>query len=325
MKAQKSTLTNLVAILNDGKFHDGISIGRSLNITRSAVWKAIKKLEDYGIQIESIKGKGYAMHEPLILLDKQIIKKKLTHKNIEIEIFESIDSTNTYLKSFLAETKNKKTRVCFTEQQTKGKGRLGREWYSPFGQNIYFSCLYSSYKDLSELAGLSLVVSLAVAKTLNSFTLPKPLLVKWPNDVIYDNKKISGNLNEVQAEANGMCAVIVGIGINVNMEQDAEQSIAQPWTSLRNIIGKYVDRNELGVLLINNLFNYLENFEQHGLSYFINEWNKADKLFNQQITLKHDNNKIGGIAKGINQHGHLLIEVDGVVKSFSSGDTTIVK
>ena len=115
MKKHHPGLNKLIAILNDGHYHDGTAIGEKLNITRSAVWKMIKKLEQYGIDIDSVKGKGYALREPLVLLDKKTIKKNIAHKNLEIDIFESLTSTNDYLKSCTA---NKMPRVCLAEQQT---------------------------------------------------------------------------------------------------------------------------------------------------------------------------------------------------------------
>src|SRR3990167_323363 len=322
MKTSNSVFTNLISILNDCKYHDGTGIGEKLNITRSAVWKAIQKLELYGIEVDSIKGKGYAFMQPLILLDKKIIKKEIKNKNIEIDIFETLDSTNEYLKSFL---NDKKIKICLAEQQTQGKGRLNRHWHSQFGLNIYFSLLYTFHQDISELAGLSLVVSLAVVKTLQSY-LPKKLTVKWPNDIFYDDKKLSGILIETQAETNGGCSVIIGIGMNVNMITDKTQEISQAWTSLRSITNNNFDRNLICTSLTNNLIHYLEQFNQHGLTYFQNEWNAVDCLYNKKITVKNTKTKIGGVAKGINDHGFLLIKTDdGKTIAVSSGDASIVK
>lgn len=323
MKTITTNLTKLVTLLNDGDYHDGTTLGAELQMTRSAVWKTIKKLTNYGINIHSVKNKGYAMKEPLILLDKQQIKKKLTDKNIEIDIFENIESTNDYLKSHLA---TKKTRICLAEQQTSGKGRLGRTWHSPFAQNIYFSCLYFFHKDLSELAGLSLIVSLAIAKTLSSYPTEKDFFIKWPNDIFYHHQKISGNLIEVQAETNSKCSAIIGIGINANMLEDPQNDITQSWTSLQKITGKYIDRNELVATLMSHLVSYLKKYEEKGLSPFIKEWEMRDYLFKRDITLKHLNTKISGTGRGINEQGHLLMKcADGTLKAFSSGDTTIAK
>jgi BirA family biotin operon repressor/biotin-[acetyl-CoA-carboxylase] ligase len=323
MKKLSPGLVKLVALLNDLKYHDGVTIGEKLHITRSAVWKTMKKLESYGVTIDSVKGKGYTLHEPLLLLDKNFISKNLSNKDILIEIYETIDSTNTYLKSFY---NNDKPRICLAEHQTTGRGRLQRNWHSPFGQNIYFSCLYPFQKDISELSGLSLVISLAIVKALTIYKLPEPLLVKWPNDVTYQKKKLAGCLLEIQAETNGTCSVIIGMGINVNMVEDKNHTISQPWTSLKTILNTYINRNPLCVSLTNNLLLYLKQFEAKGLASFMDEWQRVDSLANQTIQLKHIHqhihHTITGQVKGINQHGHLILTLpDNTVRAFSSGDT----
>lgn len=320
MKKLTDTFIKLVSILNDGHYHDGTKIGDALNMTRSAVWKAIKKLESYDIKVDSIKGKGYALLEPLILLNEKTIKKGIASKNVSLSVFESINSTNDYLKTHLS----KKINVCIAEKQTHGKGRLDRTWHSPFAQNISLSCAYPFQKDISELAGLSLVVSLSVAKSLQIYNYPLPLLIKWPNDLIYDNKKLAGSLIEIQAESNGLCHTIIGIGLNVNML--LEDSISQPWTSLRKITANYVDRNQLCIILIDNLINDLAIFEKNGLSAFLEEWKSVDYLSNKEIAIKNNGQKICGRYVGINELGHMLLALeDGSIKGFSSGDSTILK
>lgn len=320
MQKLNNTFIQLVNILNDGQYHDGTTIGKRLNITRSAIWKSIKKLIQYGVNIDSIKGRGYALREPFILLDRETILNDIKQP-ITLDVFETLESTNQYLKNFF---NGNTIRVCLTEQQTQGKGRMQRTWHSPFGQNIYFSCLYSFQQDMSELSGLSLTVSLAVAKTIREMTAIS-CQVKWPNDIIYQGKKVSGNLIEIQAESHGICYAIIGIGINVNMLHDHDEIINQPWTSLREITGHYYNRNPFISALMNNLLTYLPAFSQLGLAHFIDEWNQYDYLFNQPITLSNANHTIHGIAKGINQYGHLLLESNGITKAFSSGDTQIIK
>lgn len=315
-------MIKIVNILSDGEYHDGNSMGMALQMTRSAIWKTIKKLASYDIKIDSIKGKGYALLEPLSLLEASKIKNKLKNKKVEINIFESISSTNDYL---LAHRNKKSIRICLAEQQTQGKGRLNRSWYSPFGKNIYLSCLYPLQKDMSELAGLSLVTSLAMMSVLKNYGLSRQLCVKWPNDIFYENKKLSGSLVEVQAESHGHSYAVIGIGINVNMLDDGKQ-ISQKWTSLREILGESLDRNELCANLLNNLFAYLRKFEEHGFAYFADEWMRVDCLAQKTITLKNIQTKITGKMVGINAQGHLLLQLaDGSVRAFSSGDTSIVK
>jgi BirA family biotin operon repressor/biotin-[acetyl-CoA-carboxylase] ligase len=324
MKKINPNLEKLLILLNDRKYHDGTSLGEALNMTRNAICKNIRKLQNYGIEIHSQKGKGYCLLEPLVLLNKKAIKKNVISKNIEFDIFETVDSTNEYLKSFFS---NKTPRVCITEQMTKGKGRLNRTWQAPFGLNLYFSCLYSFNKDVSELSGLGLLVSLAIIKTLNThYEFATPITLKWPNDLMHNHKKLSGILIELQAETNGMCHAIIGIGINVNMMFDKDNEISQPWTSLKNILNISIDRNILAAQLCNHLMIYLEKFNEQGLSAFIKEWNTHDELFNREITVKSFKNTSMGKAQGINSQGHLLLQLqDGTLHTFSAGDASIVK
>lgn len=317
MKKTHKYIYQIIERLSDGHYHDGTTLGTELAITRTAVWKVMKKMMQYSIPIDAMKGKGYALREPFILLDEKKIQTEFP-----IYILETIDSTNNFLKKF----KNCKTPViCISEHQSKGKGRLNREWYSPYGQNIYFSCLFPFQKDVSELAGLSLLVSLAVVKTLRKCGASDLLTVKWSNDVMYDNKKISGNLIEVFAETHDVSEAIIGIGINVNMLDDAND-ITQAWTSLRQILGQYIDRNALCTELITTLFNYLHRFNQSGFEAFLDEWKEVDGLYYKTIRLQNINQEVTGKVMGVNRYGYLLLELDtGEVKAFSSGQTSVIK
>lgn len=269
----------------------------------------------------------FILPENLIFLDKKLIQKKIGNKNVDIQIFENIDTTHDF-KNF--PEKNKTPSICLAECQTQGKGRMGRYWHSPFGQNLYFSCLYTFEKDISELAGLSLVVGLAVIKTLKKYDLPESSLIKWPNDVIYQNQKLSGILIDIKPKKNNICHTMISIGLNVNMIKNNDvhknENILQPWTSLREITANYIDRNDLCAELINNLLVYLKKFEQLGLDFFIPEWKSVDALLDKPIILDNANHKISGIAKGINAQGFLLLELEnGKTQAFSSGDTSVAK
>lgn len=317
--------TNLVKIsvlLSNGQYHDGTSIGEKLGITRAAVWKVIKKLQEYGVEIQSIKGKGYLLEKPLILLDAVKIRKNIKKSSIKIAILEKIGSTNDYLKN----DSDQDNKICLAEMQTNGRGRLNRQWHSPFGQNIYFSLRYAFQKDMSELSGLSLVTGLAVCSAIESVTQLNNLKVKWPNDILVDQQKIAGILIDINAESNGFCNVIIGIGINVNMQHALKKEIDQPWNSLKIITGEYIDRNLLCAALINVLINYLERFSKFGLPDFIKEWKEKDYLFGKPISVMSGQKKVMGIGSGINTQGHLALRMsDKTEKTFSSGDTTLLK
>ncbi len=325
MKKTNKTLLKITSLLNDQEFHDGTSIGDKLNITRSAVWKAIKKLETYHIPIASIKSKGYALLEPLILLDSQQIKNSLKTKNTPIEVLEKIDSTNAYLKE--RPFRDKKSYVCIAESQTAGKGRMQRSWNSPFGKNIYLSLRHPFYKDISEISGLSLIIGLAACQAIEAVCpLPAPLSIKWPNDIIYQGKKLAGILVELEAETHGFCNVIIGVGVNINIQKASLKETSQYWTSLKIITDEHQNRNLICAELINKLLEYLSTFEEHGLKYFLKEWRMRDYLFNRSIKLKSNLLEFKGNGLGINEQGHLLLSLaDGSQKAFSSGDTTIIK
>ena len=326
MRSLNQNLVELVKLLSDGEYHDGTSIGHQLNITRAAVWKVIKKLEEYEIPLTSTKGKGYRLESALILLDANQLKSLLRHSAVKLNILEKTTSTNDYLKQLAQD--NKAITVCLAEMQSGGKGRLHRQWYSPFAENIYLSMRCPFEKDISELSGLSLVIGLAVCHAIET-TLNlrgKKLTVKWPNDVIVDDHKLAGTLIEMQAESNGFCQVIIGVGVNVNMRKALKKNIGQPWTSLLKVTDQYVDRNVLGARLIDSLIDYLERFSLKGLAAFADEWRQRDCLCHATISVVSGNKKFQGVCTGINQQGHLTIKTEaGDTLMFSSGDTTLMK
>ena len=330
-----SVLPKIIQLLNNNQFHSGEKLGQQLSISRAAVWKIIHKLRNYGIDIISDKNKGYQLNEPLILLETNLINVYLTtdfSQKVNLILLETIDSTNTYLRKKILSHYQLSTlyqyHICLSEHQSQGRGRHNaRKWHSPFGRNIYFSCLTFFQKDVSELAGLSLVVSLAVIKTLNHFKLPQPLWVKWPNDILCEAKKLAGILIDIKAEAHDGCYVIIGIGININLsiKHILEQEISQPWTSLSAITGKNIDRNTVTALLIHQLIISLDQFRLEGLSAFLEDWKKTDFLFNKNIRLKNHHKIINGKSRGINTLGHLLVESsDGSLQAYSSGDTSVI-
>jgi BirA family biotin operon repressor/biotin-[acetyl-CoA-carboxylase] ligase len=254
------------------------------------------------------------------------LKSQLRHRSVKLEVLEKIPSTNDYLKLF--SKNNKEIHACFAEAQTTGKGRLHRQWHSPFAENIYLSVLCPFEKDISELSGLSLVVALAICHALESVIdfKEKPLGVKWPNDILIDGKKLAGTLIEIEAESNGFCQVIIGIGINVNMQKALKKDINQKWASLSQVTKQYIDRNPLGSEIIDTLIDYLERFSSNGLASFQQEWKKRDCLSKKMISVIFRNKKQQGICLGINNQGHLKIKAKtGDTLTLSSGDTTLLK
>ncbi len=326
MRELNQNLVELVKLLNDGQYHDGTSIGHELETSRAAICKAIKKLKQYHVPLTSTKGKGYQLNTRLLLLDKNQLQSRLRHRSVNVVVLEKIASTNDYLKA-LSEG-NQDIIACLAETQTAGKARLQRQWYSPFADNVYLSLLCPFDKDISELSGLSLVVGLAVCRAINSvIEIPSELLkIKWPNDIVLEGKKLAGTLIEIQAESNGFCQVIIGVGLNVNMKKAGQTDIDQNWTSLANTVNAYIDRNQLVPDIIDTVIDYLEKFSSQGLEVFQSEWQQRDCLTNSHISLVSGKKIITGLYLGINKYGHLQVKNEaGQMLAFSSGDASILK
>lgn len=323
-----SSIKRLIELLNDGNYHSGSSIGASMQLTRSMVWKLINQLKAQSIEIASIKGKGYRLMQPIKFLHSQQIKNYISHETcrskVNIELFDSLPSTNLYLSK--ASYPSEKILICLAEAQTAGQGRLQRPWHSPFASNIYFSGSWSFGTNISKLAGLSLVIALAIVRMLASAGITQHIHIKWPNDILHQGKKLAGVLIQAMTDTQSMTQAIIGIGINVNMTQDPHAHISQPWTSMQNILGKALDRNFLVGMLINELFQTIELFNAHGLSCLLPEWQHYDYLSGKTIRLNNQNKQIIGQATGINEVGEIMIKhANGKIFSYCAGEATILK
>ena len=337
MKKFSLTEIKLLKCLADGLCHNGNDLGIALNMSRTAVWKRVTQLIELGLPIERIPQRGYRLVMPLTLLDEQVIRQQLeiNHFNrpINFQLFASLDSTNRLLKELPRSTA---IEVCCAEMQTAGRGRFGREWYLPFGENIYCSSRWHFDCDLSRLSGLSLVVSLATLATLNDFGINEHIRIKWPNDILWHSKKLCGSLIEVVAESNSSAEVIIGIGLNVNSSsnplsrvipkvgEDKQNQPDKPWCSLYDITEKQSNRNLLIARLIIRLNQFLKEFMLHGFTRFIEKWQAVDYLQGQMITVSSFTGPIKGRASGVNESGQLiLIDEKDVTHYLSSGDTSL--
>ena len=252
-------------------------------------------------------------------LDKEKILSKLSNEfraKVVLEVFDTISSTNDYLLR-KEKNKNKDIKICIAEEQTKGRGRRGKSWISPKFKNIYFSL--NSYLKKEDLSGLSIAVALSVSKVLTKINVMS--LIKWPNDLLVGNKKICGILIET-AKVGELTKVVIGIGINVNMEYS--ELIDQEWTSIKLEKKKSVDRNSIITEMINQLCITLNKFEQEEFDYFLNKFTSLDLLRDKEFTLKDKPNETF-IGKGIDNKGLLIAQnlKDQRIVKFSSGEVSL--
>ena len=252
-------------------------------------------------------------------LDKEKILSKLSNEfrsKVVLEVFDTISSTNDYLLRE-EKNKNKDIKICIAEEQTKGRGRRGKSWISPKFKNIYFSL--NSYLKKEDLSGLSIAVALSVSKVLTKINVMS--LIKWPNDLLVGNKKICGILIET-AKVGELTKVIIGIGINVNMEYS--ELIDQEWTSIKLEKKQTVDRNSIITEMINQLCITLNKFEQEEFDYFLKKFTSLDLLKDKEFTLKDKPNETF-IGKGIDNKGLLIAQnlKDQRIVKFSSGEVSL--
>ncbi len=319
---QKKILNSLA----DGQFHSGTELAKNLGISRSAICKQLNNLTELGIEFVAIRGKGYRLVHPLQLLSEKLIEHYLnstTNELIEeLEIHHCLNSTNSYLVEKSHHTKTS-GHICFSEYQTAGKGRRGREWVSPFGSNIYLSILWHFQNGPASINGLSLAVGVAVIRALNECGIDDVGL-KWPNDIFWNNKKLAGILIEVSGESAGPCAVVIGLGLNFYLPEEKAKSIAQDWVDLNQIISNVANiRNQLAAVLLNHLMPTIANFEEDTLKHYLEEWRFYDCMQGQEVNIYAGQQVYSGIIQGINGDGLLLLEQDlGEIKAFASGEVS---
>ncbi|WP_325985296.1 bifunctional biotin--[acetyl-CoA-carboxylase] ligase/biotin operon repressor BirA [Pseudomonas protegens] len=314
-------MSTLLELLKDGRFHSGQALGQALGVSRSAIWKQLQLLEaELGLVIHKVRGRGYQLATPITLLSSaEIGRSSISSGSWDIRILDSIDSTNAQaLRSI--EAGSVAPFLVLAERQTVGRGRRGRKWVSPFAENIYYSLVLRMDGGLRQLEGLSLVVGLAVMHTLREYGIPGAGL-KWPNDVLVGQKKVAGILLELVGDPADVCHVVLGIGINVNM-QSAEE-IDQEWTSVRLESGKVIDRNQIVARLNEVLVSYLERHRLNGFSAIQGEWEQGHLWQGRAVSLVAGVNKIDGVVLGIDRQGALRLSVEGEEKTYSGGELSL--
>jgi BirA family transcriptional regulator, biotin operon repressor / biotin---[acetyl-CoA-carboxylase] ligase len=320
---QKKILT----LLADGEFHSGTELAEALSVSRSAICKQLRGLSEFGLHHSAVSGKGYRLDKPLELLELPKINAILSEKNrahiSTLEIYDTLNSTNSYL---MEHSRNDAPSgfVCFAEHQTAGKGRRGRQWVSPYGSNIHVSILWRFQQGgIAGTAGLSLAIGVAAIRALKQLGI-NDVGLKWPNDIYSQGKKLGGILIEVSGEADGPCAAVVGLGLNLFLPDSQAQTITQAWTDLAKITGgNPLPRNKLAGTLLNHVLAIINEFETSGIKAYLDEWRSYDCLKGLAATLFIGQQQVEGIVEGIDENGLLLIKKSGgSIQAFASGEVS---
>lgn len=316
----------LIELLADGRFHSGQSLGQRLGISRAAVWKHLRTLDELGLEVHAVRGRGYRLADPFEPLDSRLIESRIDTairaRLQSLEVLPAIDSTSSYLKRCPVSPLGGELRACVAEWQSAGRGRRGRRWISPYGTSLYLSLAAEVSESLLAAGGLSLAVAITVAEALQACGLQEPGL-KWPNDIYYQGRKLAGILLDLSGESGGPYRVVIGVGVNLKVPAVAARQIDQPWTDLSRS-GVSVSRSELAGSIISGLVRTLDVFNQHGLRAFIKDWERLDLVNGRAVELHHENEPmITGVARGIDPRGALLIEHNGVTRSYHAGEVSI--
>lgn len=304
----------LIEILADGNFHSGEELASDFGITRAGINKYIKVLREWGIELSSIQGKGYSLKIPMELFNKSKIDQYY-QADSRVEILPIIDSTNQYMLDKIPDLKSGD--CCIAEFQSKARGRRGRQWFAPFGTNLYFSMYWRLEQGIAAAMGLSLIVGIVVTQTLRELS-GQDIKVKWPNDLYLNDQKLAGILVELAGKTGDCAHVVIGIGVNLNMTNPDMNIVNQKWANLGNI-----NRNLLVAKIAKTLRENLEKFEKNGLAFFIDDWNHLDNFIHRPVKLLIGDEVIRGIAKGINDQGALLLEQDGKIEAYIGGEISL--
>jgi BirA family biotin operon repressor/biotin-[acetyl-CoA-carboxylase] ligase len=239
----------------------------------------------------------------------------------ELDLHTVIDSTNAEaLRRITAGVAS--GLVCVAEQQTAGRGRRGRGWVSPLAGNLYLSVVWEFARGATALGGLSLAVGVAVTEALARCAVAD-LKLKWPNDILHQGAKLGGILVEVDGGTTGSCHAVIGIGINVSMPDSAAGEIEQSWTDISRISPDTPDRNRLLAALLDELLPMLPAFEQDGFAALRSRWSERDAFAGCPVVVHSGPQQVTGIARGVNDSGALLLEVDGGVQEIHGGEVSL--
>lgn len=231
--------------------------------------------------------------------------------------FEQIDSTNEYLLQHYHQLEA--GALCVAEMQTAGRGRRGRQWFSPNSRNLYFSMLWHyDSTEIPDLSALSLVVSVVIAETCEALAIPD-IRIKWPNDIYYQGKKMGGILVESRVDRQGI-HLVIGIGLNLGMESVDQSIVTQQWSDLSAYA---IDRTELVIELGKRLQTALRHYRQQGFEVYAQRWQRFDLFYHRMVKLITENDEIQGLSLGINEQGELVLQQGEIIRAFSIGEISL--
>lgn len=300
----------------------GQQFADEFSLSRTAIWKYIKEFEEEGYEIGTIRKKGYYLLSSPDLVNEANIHKYLqdTTYGKTIHYYPTCNSTQIIAQQLAQQGVDEGT-VVIAEEQTTGKGRLSRPWNSAANKGIWMSVIVRPNLTMQQAPQLTLIAAIAIARAIEA-VVPVVPQIKWPNDILLHEKKVTGILTEVQADPDRLKAVIIGIGINVNQQlSDFPEELQLTATSLQIATGDTVNRAQLIALILKNLENYITLYERHGFSPIKLLWESYSTTIGKDVKAVMLHETLTGKAIGISEDGLLQLQLaDGTIRAIPSAD-----
>jgi len=311
---------------SDGGLLSGEKIGTVLSISRTAVWKHVKRLRDRGYRIDAVPARGYRLVAAPDALTANELAHGLSTRRIGCRIISLRETESTNLHAFhLADEGAVDGTVVIAETQTGGRGRLGRRWESPPGVNLYCSVIIRPPISPLHATQLTFLSAVAVSRAIEKTTQLRPA-IKWPNDILVNGRKVAGLLNEMNAETDTIHCVVLGIGVNINMEKGQfPEGLRQPATSLSIESGAVVDRREFTIALLSELDMLYDGYLHDGFAGIRDEWLARSMITGKRVRVSFGRGEVVGEVAGIDMDCALLLKVDdGSHERVLAGDVTVL-
>jgi BirA family biotin operon repressor/biotin-[acetyl-CoA-carboxylase] ligase len=304
----------------------GSELSHQLGLSRAAVWARIEELRSLGYDIEASPHHGYRLLSAPDLLHADDLLARLGDTRVigrDIHVFEETTSTNDVIEK-LAHDEVKEGAVVFAECQTRGRGRLGRKWLSPAKKGLWFSILLRPDLPPQDATQLTVASATALRRALHVHT-GLEVKIKWPNDVIIQDKKVAGILTELRAELDRIKYVILGIGVDVNVNtSDFPAELRKIATSLKAELGRPVPRAELAVTILKELDRDYQRITDGAFSAVADEWEEHCTTIGQQVVIRIGERQIRGRAESLDEDGALSLRTDhGHLERIVGGDVTL--
>ncbi len=310
----------------EGRFVSGEEISRSLGVSRTAVWKQIRSLRDIGYDIEAVTSKGYRLVQSPERLVGEEIQAALDTETVgrKVLCFDELDSTNV-LACELGDKGEPEGTVVLADRQHAGKGRLGRSWESPAGVNLYASILLRPQIPPWNAPQLTFVSAVATAETIAEMH-DLPARVKWPNDILIGGRKVAGLLNEMSGESERLNYVILGIGVNLNMDADQfPDALRNPATSVALAKGEAVSRLAFVRALLKSIDSLYALYLEQGFDPVRRRWEACCDLVGQRVEVDQQGRLACGTVRGVDADGALLLDTPAGELRVLAGDVRPLK